>query len=61
MAQLRSKNSSRKAPAAVTSSETIAEQTKAFLESGNKIDVIESGISSAPILGAVKTATPRGN
>ena len=60
MAQQRIKNSTKKAPAAVTSSEAIAEQTKAFLESGNQIDVIESGISGTPTLGAVKTDTPRG-
>jgi SutA RNAP-binding domain len=39
------RSSSKKAPAAVETSESIAEQTALFLKSGNKIDVIESGVS----------------
>lgn len=38
----------RKQPAAVETSESIEEQTKAFLKSGNKIDTIQSGISGQP-------------
>jgi hypothetical protein len=38
----------RKQPAAVETSLSIEEQTKAFLKSGNKIDVIQSGISGQP-------------
>ena len=37
----------------------IADQIEAFLKSGNKIDVIESGISGQPTLGANKSANPR--
>ncbi|MEM6579699.1 MAG: hypothetical protein AAF699_00430 [Pseudomonadota bacterium] len=32
-------------PAAVQTSESIAEQTRVFLKSGNKIDYIKSGVS----------------
>ncbi len=46
--------SPRKQPAAVQTSESIAEQTKLFLKSGNKIDVVDSGISGQPVLGARK-------
>jgi len=35
----------RKAPAAVETSGSIAQQTADFLKAGNKIDVIDSGIS----------------
>ena len=38
----------RKQPAAVETSESIEEQTRAFLKSGNKIDVIQSGVSGQP-------------
>jgi hypothetical protein len=38
----------RKQPAAVQTSASIEEQTLAFLKSGNKIDVIQSGISGQP-------------
>ncbi len=43
-----------KAPAAVETSETIAEQTAAFLKKGKKIDVIDSGVSGQPSLAANK-------
>ena len=35
----------KKEPAAVETSDSIAEQTRLFLKNGKKIDVIESGIS----------------
>ncbi len=35
----------RKQPAAVETSQSIEDQTREFLKSGNKIDVIQSGIS----------------
>jgi len=35
----------KKQPAAVETSQSIEEQTKLFLKSGNKIQVIQSGIS----------------
>jgi hypothetical protein len=35
----------KKQPAAVETSASIEEQTKLFLQGGNKIDVIQSGIS----------------
>lgn len=38
----------RKQPAAVETSQSIEEQTKQFLKQGNKIDVIQSGISGQP-------------
>ncbi len=53
------RTSPKKAPAASETSESIAEQTKLFLKSGNKIDVIESGISGRATLGAVKSEHPR--
>ena len=43
---------SKKQPAAVETSESIAEQTALFLKSGKKIDVIDSSISSQPTLAA---------
>lgn len=49
----------KKAPAAVETSESIEEQTRAFLKSGNKIDVIQSGISGQPSLSTPKTGKPR--
>ena len=52
---------SRKQPAAVETSESIAEQTKLFLKSGNKIDVVDSGISGQPVLGARKQYDTRGS
>ncbi len=50
----------KKQPAAVETSESIEEQTKLFLASGNKIDVIASGISGQPTL-AVKKQVTRGD
>jgi len=38
----------KKPPAAVETSESIAEQTAAFLKSGNKIEEIASGVSGQP-------------
>jgi hypothetical protein len=40
----------RKLPAAVETSKSIEEQTREFLNSGNKIDVIKSGISGQPTM-----------
>jgi hypothetical protein len=40
----------RKQPAAVETSQSIEEQTREFLKSGNKIDVIQSGISGQPTM-----------
>jgi hypothetical protein len=53
--------SARKQPAAVQTSESIEEQTKLFLKSGNKIDVVDSGISGQPVLGARKQIDLRGS
>lgn len=53
--------SPKKQPAAVQTSESIAEQTKLFLKSGNKIDVVDSGISGQPVLGARKQIDLRGS
>lgn len=53
----RKSSSKKKQPAAVETSESIDEQVKAFLKSGKKIDVIESGISGQPTLARPK-ATP---
>ena len=44
----------KKQPAAVETSQSIEEQTKLFLKGGNKIDVIQSGISGQPSLVASK-------
>ncbi len=44
----------KKQPAAIETSESIAEQTKLFLESGNKIQVIQSGVSGQPSMAANK-------
>lgn len=55
------KSTPRKPAAASESSESIAEQTRRFLESGNKVEVISSGISGKPTLGANKPQSPRGN
>lgn len=49
----------KKPAAASETSESIAEQTRAFLKSGNKIEVIKSGISGQPTLGANKQANLR--
>lgn len=48
---MRQTSSPRKSAAASETSESIAEQTKLFLKSGNKIEVVDSGISSQPTLG----------
>ncbi|MEM1114161.1 MAG: hypothetical protein AAGI11_19755 [Pseudomonadota bacterium] len=53
------KSSPKKQPAANETSESIAEQTRLFLKSGKKIDVIKSGISGQPTLGARKAANLR--
>jgi hypothetical protein len=44
----------KKQPAAVETSASIEEQTKLFLKSGNKIDVIKSGISGQPTMAVNK-------
>lgn len=44
----------KKEPAAVETSESIAEQTARFLKEGNKIQVIESGISGQPSVASRK-------
>lgn len=46
--------SKKKAPAAVETSESIAEQTKLYLKSGKKIEVVDSGISGQPTLASGK-------
>ena len=48
------KSSPKKQAGASETSESIAEQTALFLKSGNKIDVVQSGISGQPTLGAKK-------
>jgi len=44
----------KKQPAAVETSQSIEEQTKLFLKSGNKIQVIQSGISGQQSMAANK-------
>ena len=44
----------KKQPAAVETSESIEEQTRLFLQAGQKIDVIQSGISGQTSLVASK-------
>lgn len=51
--------SKKKQPAAVETSESIEEQTRAFLKSGNKIDVIQSGISGQPSMAVAKSLQTR--
>ena len=51
--------SSKKSAAASETSESVAEQTRAFLESGGKIEVIESGIGGKPTLGPRAAANLR--
>ncbi|AQA17004.1 hypothetical protein BST95_01010 [Halioglobus japonicus] len=48
----RQSNAKKKPAAAVETSDSIAEQTRLFLQSGKSIEVIESGISQRPTLGA---------
>ena len=55
----RKSSSKKKQPAAVESSESIDEQVQAFLKSGKKIEVIESGISAQPTLAKPKSAPVR--
>ena len=45
-----------KQSAATETSESIAEQTRRYLKSGKKIQVIKSGISGQPTLAVKKTA-----
>ena len=45
-----------KQPAAVETSESIAEQTRLFLEAGNKIELIGNGVSGQPSMAANKKA-----
>ena len=47
----------KKQPAAVETSESIAEQTAKFLKSGKEIEVVASGISGQPTLAANKHIT----
>ena len=44
----------KKPPAAVQTSESIEEQTRQFLKSGNKIDYIKSGVSGQPTMAVNK-------
>ena len=44
----------KKPPAAVQTSESIEEQTRQFLKSGNKIDYIKSGVSGQPTMAVSK-------
>ena len=44
----------KKQPAAVETSESIEEQTRRFLESGNKIQVIKTGVSGQASMAANK-------
>jgi len=46
----------KKQPAAVETSESIAAQTRDFLKSGKKIQVIQSGVSGQPSLAARKSS-----
>ncbi len=45
-----------KAPPAVETSESIAEQTRRFLDSGNKIQYIKSGVSGQPSIAVSRAA-----
>ena len=45
----------KKQPAAVETSESIEEQTRLFLKSGNKIQVIQSGVSGQQSMAANKS------
>ena len=47
----------KKQPAAVETSESIEEQTRAFLKAGKKIEIIQSGVSGQPSLAARKHIT----
>lgn len=48
----------KKQPAASETSESIEEQTRRFLRSGKKIQVIASGVSGQPSLAARKREKP---
>lgn len=50
----------KKQPAAVQTSESIAEQTRLYLKSGKKIEVIKSGVSGQPSM-AVSRQIKLGN
>lgn len=56
---LRQSGAQRKSAAASETSESIEEQTRLFLKSGKKIEVLESGISRQPTLGAQSGVNPR--
>ncbi len=45
----------KKQPAAVETSESIEEQTRRFLQSGNKIEKIPSGVSGQPSMAVSKS------
>jgi hypothetical protein len=45
----------KKPPAAVETSESIEEQTRKFLQSGNKIEKIPSGVSGQPSMAVSKS------
>lgn len=52
--------SPKKKPAAASeTSESIAAQVEQFLKAGKKIDIVDSGISGKPTLGASNAANPR--
>ena len=44
----------KKQPAAVETSASIEEQTRLFLKSGDKIDIIQSGVSGQPTMAVSK-------
>ncbi|MCB1845388.1 MAG: hypothetical protein KDI09_20640 [Halioglobus sp.] len=44
----------KKPPAAVETSESIAQQTAAFLKAGKKIDKVDSGVSGQPSMAVNK-------
>ena len=56
---MRQTSPKKRAAAASETSESIAEQTKLFLKAGKKIEVVESGISGKPTLGARESANYR--
>ena len=56
---LRQTGAKKKAAAASETSESIAAQTAEYLKSGQRIEVIESGISKRPALKTVSPVNPR--
>ncbi len=56
---LRQSGAKKKAAAASETSESIAEQTAAFLKSGKRVEVLESGISKQSVLKSVPLGNPR--